>query len=246
MTASLRGALEQELKNLPVMSYDDGYRVQALPKATLLDLLARHPAEPVGVSDEAVEQLHAQVVTEFRRHGQYTLGLARAALEAAAPLMGATPRPTLDRAEVEEVAADILGLISPVEMRANLRQEEIEDEFSDWSNFVRTTDKIMALMGATPVASRERIAEALYEAMYDEEDRNAGVFGGQRFDDCERIADDLFIAGVFNKPPTREQISEALLAAWIVQSELKVEASPVEHCRALADAVLALMGGAEK
>jgi len=45
--------------------------------------------------------------------------------------------------------------------------------------------------------------------------------------------------------PTREQVSEAILAAWLVRSELKVEATPVEHCRKLADAALALLDRGE-
>ncbi len=45
--------------------------------------------------------------------------------------------------------------------------------------------------------------------------------------------------------PTREQISEAIFGAWLVHTELRTVAAPVQHCDAFADAVLALMGGAE-
>jgi hypothetical protein len=43
--------------------------------------------------------------------------------------------------------------------------------------------------------------------------------------------------------PTQEQISEAILAAWIVQTELGVQATPVEHSRALAGGVMKLLNG---
>lgn len=37
----------------------------------------------MSIPDKAVEALHEQVVTQFRRHGQYSLADARTALEAA-------------------------------------------------------------------------------------------------------------------------------------------------------------------
>ncbi|WBQ02990.1 hypothetical protein [Kribbella sp. CA-293567] len=46
---TLREALTKQLAGLPVMTYANGYRVQALPKATLLDLLAQHPDEPLPI-----------------------------------------------------------------------------------------------------------------------------------------------------------------------------------------------------
>lgn len=48
---SLRQALEKRLGTLPVMQHDNGYPVQALPKADLLSLLALHPAEHAAVLD---------------------------------------------------------------------------------------------------------------------------------------------------------------------------------------------------
>lgn len=42
----LRAALEKQLETLPTLGYENGYPVQALPKAELLSLLAAHPAEP--------------------------------------------------------------------------------------------------------------------------------------------------------------------------------------------------------
>jgi hypothetical protein len=40
-----------------------------------------------------------------------------------------------------------------------------------------------------PEAARAAVAEKLYEEFYPADEREAGVFGGERFDDCERIAD---------------------------------------------------------
>lgn len=45
--------------------------------------------------------------------------------------------------------------------------------------------------------------------------------------------------------PTREQIEEAIFAVWLVHTELRTVAAPVEHCRAFADAVLALLKGGQ-
>jgi hypothetical protein len=45
------------------------------------------PAAGVSIPDKAVEALHEQVVTQFRRHGQYSLADAREALEAAEPYL---------------------------------------------------------------------------------------------------------------------------------------------------------------
>lgn len=100
MSESLRDALEKIALN------EAGDSPAAFAQQALMD----QPAEPVGVSDEAVE-----VVAEtFARTssgglwGQYTeltrqlvisnaKPTARAALEAAAPLMGATLRPTREQ-----------------------------------------------------------------------------------------------------------------------------------------------------
>lgn len=52
---TLREALTDQLGGLPLMTYANGYRVQALPKATLLDLLAQHPEpEPADVDLRAL------------------------------------------------------------------------------------------------------------------------------------------------------------------------------------------------
>jgi len=40
----------------------------------------------------------------------------------------------------------------------------------------------------------ERAAEVIYEETYPEDERAAGVFGGERFGDCERIAELVFAA----------------------------------------------------
>lgn len=67
----------------------------------LAQILDKHPAEPVGVSDEAVEAAAKALRdrwTIFSSVGALAYQAASAALEAARPLMGATPaRPTLEQ-----------------------------------------------------------------------------------------------------------------------------------------------------
>ena len=46
-------------------------------------ILAAHPVEPAGVSDEAVQKVHAAVVQEFKTYGVLTLADVRNALLAA-------------------------------------------------------------------------------------------------------------------------------------------------------------------
>jgi hypothetical protein len=63
----------------------------------------------------------------------------------------------------------------------------------------------------------------------------------------DRLHDALVAARPYLMPD-REEIEEALFAQWLVLSELRTVAAPVEHCRVFADAVLALLstsGGEE-
>ena len=55
----LHKALERQLGLLPVMTHDNGYPVQALPKADLLSLLALHPETAcMSISEETDRQYH--------------------------------------------------------------------------------------------------------------------------------------------------------------------------------------------
>lgn len=66
---SLRGALEKRLGLLPVMRHENGYPVQALPKAELLDLLAAYPSDsPVDMADD--ELIH-EIAVELNNDGAY-------------------------------------------------------------------------------------------------------------------------------------------------------------------------------
>lgn len=81
MTDSLRDALEQ------VLASTDGW---AVSNETLLDLLRAHPAEPVGVSDEAVVAGRIAFYEHPASHGMNSKAqdrAIRAALEAAQPFM---------------------------------------------------------------------------------------------------------------------------------------------------------------
>lgn len=131
----------ERLGLLPVMTYDNGYPVQALSKAELLALLSMHPdsdcpclqdergieVKPgcpehdplpapaqVEITDEAVEAAAAATYTFVTgiawsqidpacQAAEAARKEARAALEAAAPLLGS--RPLLDREAVKAVLA---------------------------------------------------------------------------------------------------------------------------------------------
>ena len=94
---SLRDALEKRLETLPVMLFDNGYPTQALPKSELIDLLALKPAEPVGVSDEAVEAAAKAVSVDWQNY----VASMRAALEAAQRVQ---PQVVVSRPTREQIA----------------------------------------------------------------------------------------------------------------------------------------------
>lgn len=55
----LHDALEKALLTLPVMTHDNGYPAQALPKAELLGLLARHPSSAcLPITEETDRKYH--------------------------------------------------------------------------------------------------------------------------------------------------------------------------------------------
>lgn len=120
----------------------------------ITDLLAAHPAEPAPVvTDEAVQDLHAGVVTQFRRHGQYTLADARAALEAAAPLLG--PRALLDRgAALSAMIAHIYEDGDTAVVRQGLPSQE-------WTLLSLAADAVMEL--ARPMPTQAQLADWLRE-----------------------------------------------------------------------------------
>jgi hypothetical protein len=165
-------------------AYDGGLDDAA---AKIRAVLAAHPVEPAPVvTDEAVQDLHAGVVTQFRRHGQYALADARAALETAAPLLG--PRPLLDQQALAKAINDVAvstGL-------AKYFKSGTAADPSDVEEFVFAVTEV-----ARPM-------------------------------------------------PTREQIAEVITARTLVEDELfGLTPGTVEHSRALAAAVLALLNGAE-
>lgn len=96
MTESLRDVLEKLADEFEDASRYDAGLSYARVTVRLRELLRNQPAEPVGVSDEAV----AKAEYAYEAFG----ATMRDALEAAAPLMGATPRPTR-----EQIADAIAG-----------------------------------------------------------------------------------------------------------------------------------------
>jgi len=68
----LRAALEAKLASLPVMAYDNGYRVQAMPKVDLLDLLTMHP--PTHLTDDgegATPAIDREALEKLIAHWSY-------------------------------------------------------------------------------------------------------------------------------------------------------------------------------
>ena len=149
MSDTLRDALEKladswerrpvkEAHSYPEASaYVDGqYDTYERSADVLRDLLAAHPAEPVGVSDEAVTKAldgWCSVPTYGTYQGQFDA--MRAALEAAAPLLGTRPQPSYDavRDEVQwNKAAWVHGF---VQSRIDRREgEATAREIDNWQH----------------------------------------------------------------------------------------------------------------
>ena len=91
-TDGLRDALEDLLRDRAAKSKG------TVPCHQLRELLAAHPAEPVGVSDEAVTKALAEYLAENAAGAERDWAM-RVALEAVAPLLGTRPQPALDRYE---------------------------------------------------------------------------------------------------------------------------------------------------
>ena len=110
----------------------------------LRDLLSAHPAEPVGVSDEAVAKA-LRVYLADQREGAEREDAMRAALEVAAPLLGTRPRPTLppnieiqarlsdyiDDGNVSLAAAVVEDLLTEAGVRPLPTREQIEQVVTD-------------------------------------------------------------------------------------------------------------------
>ena len=127
----LRDALEKLADEL------DSNNVVMVAGRALRDLLTAHPAEPVGVSDEAVEAAWRTYNTSKSGGGP---GGMRAALEAAAPLMGATIRGIRSRDSSNQGMRDALE---------NLASESIPLNGVRWIS-AREVEKLLAAHPADP------------------------------------------------------------------------------------------------
>lgn len=162
---SLRAALERRLETLPKLGYENGYPVQALPKAELLGLLAAHPAEPAPdrqPSDAAVEAA-AKASYEVLASVWRWLDLsdseknmrrqrARAALVAAYRVDA--PRPLLDREATTRAIEAASSRNDHIIGRTYV--EAYADVFAD---------AVMEL--ARPMPTREQIATAIDPVAFD-------------------------------------------------------------------------------
>ena len=123
----------------------------------LAQILDKHPAEPVGVSDEAAQ---VEIADEARKAARdaalfrwgtgsadttQMLMSVDAALAAAAPLLGTRPQPTLDRSVVEQAIRDQFKWLGAPQMYS--------------TETTLAADAVMAL--ARPLPTREQIDEVL-------------------------------------------------------------------------------------
>lgn len=190
-------------------------------------------AEPAGVSGDAVAAgagalaTDAGMVNECGFDDAWRERTARFVLNAAAPLMGATPRPVLDR---EAVRALFRGPNACGHWLENIMDDDEQEAAADAvMNLVRP--------GATPVASQERVAEVLGQQLV------------LRKSPAE-IAGALLAAGVFREPPTAEEIAVMLNNEGAYCGECDFESglscsACKRVCTGYAKAVLSLLGGAE-
>lgn len=175
---SLRDALETIARG--------GVPLGISPAQWAKDWLAAHPAEPVGVSDEAVEAAAKALRdrwTIFSSVGALAYQTASAALHAAAPLLGTRPQPTLDRsaAKASLTAAFLAfrerngGCAEGPDCAAcrSLAGDEAEVALSALGGAVR------------PLPTREQIVQVLHDE---------GAFCGncdyedwESCDDCQRV-----------------------------------------------------------
>jgi hypothetical protein len=129
---SLREALEKRLGSLPLVQHENGYPVQALPKAELLDLLAAHPAEPAA-SDYSQEEIASKIADRvphadldgFTLSERLRIGKAVAPLFA--ELLGPRPMPT--REQIAEAMHD--HMMESHGWRQGCRQDVCIDIFLD-------------------------------------------------------------------------------------------------------------------
>ena len=123
------------------------------------------------------------------------------------------------------------------------------------ANYKRAVDLVLEaaqpFMQTQVVASRERVVEVLTTHRIEctgpgevtcRDCRDKGWMSWSAY--RQHVADALLAAGVFRELPTRDGISELLLAKLVMLDETHPDASAVERCRAQADAVLNLLGGA--
>lgn len=189
---------------------DQGYSSAA---AELLGTLADYGVEPAGVSDEAVKRARAAGLAALEAdkdwHKPDSMGVWRAnytravelVLDAAAPFMGATPdlchngHPFVPGVDTDMVAEG--------------RQPDAR-----WCNTCGE-----ARRGATPVASRERVAEVLHGREMEHEFEGAQC-GPQTCAARYRLnANALIAAGVFREPPTQKELADELRDIFVTDAD---------------------------
>lgn len=209
------------------------------------------PAEPVGVSDEAVEALHnerhfGRQCDEAEAHEclHWREAVRDVGVLSAAGVFrevdGTRPQPTPEaeggpfRTSVD-VAHNIVNQLGdlwhvPVDVRQ--ASNDLADEFV--AKLVARTP----VAEPAPVASEQLMSDAIRDSLAFEDDMPRGHLLVQI---ANRAAHALVQKGAVRPLPTREQIAEAIEGAAQYSDGLSVEG----HAPDFADAVLALMGGAE-
>lgn len=195
--SGLREALEQLLADREVKSKG------TIPNHQIRELLAAHPAEPAPVVTDAVT---FQAMRAFDGKAGYSkLERLRAALEAAAPLLGPQPQVGVvhvQHADAEEYARIFnLGFAEAVEQyvdgsRSLLNREAVRDAIADeldgegvvsYGLAPKLTGRVMEL--ARPIPTREQIACRLDGAAFVEDGYHATAGAKRRRDYALEKAD---------------------------------------------------------
>lgn len=195
--SDLRTALEARLGSLPRMQHDNGYPVEALPKAELLDLLALHP-------DRELVHLMEEGAGFTSCCGRTPFDLPR------------TERITVDPAVRNCGLPALVVTEKAVQAAAKKRAQHYESEYDSthltWQDFAGEAREILTaalpFLGAALLATRERVSEVLTAHKVGRHLPLAGERGIEGYHAV--ITDALLAAGVFREPPTQEELAKAL------------------------------------
>lgn len=205
-------------------------------------------SQPVGVSDAVVFQA---MRAYDGKAGYSKMERLRATLEAVQAQPSAVG--VSDEASGAGTAEDLAGALRKTVDEARARRlggqpqvaaSLLEGRIPVRSRFDQGYNKGLewaAKQGATPVASRDRIAVVLHDRHCPDRRCEPSMMGAY-YDQ----ADALLAAGVFREPPTLEEIAKAIHAGYCVHAWDRCGLGHQDDARRYARQVVAIMGGAER